>query len=195
MKLSVRAYSVWAVIKRFIYILSCELAGTEGQIRKALKMFALRTCFGCCNLRAGCIWIGSIELFALFLTVMLHGLSQYVFYDVMLVAVLIYGIFDRNCLFLWTAVFANIAKMVIVGAAAVFYIIFKLLKVRDIDREEINGGYITIAAFLSITFMAISSQVIYSYICEWREEEERKIKDNVNFRVDASTMVSSHTQV
>lgn len=158
-------------------------------------MIVFRTCFGCCSLRAGCILIGSIELFALFLTAISHGFSQYVFYEAMLVAVFFYGVFDRNCLFLWTAMFAYIAKMVLVAAAALFYIIFKLMQVQDVDEKEISGGYIFIAAFFGITFMAISSLVIYSYICELREEEERKIKDNVNFRADASTLDSNHTQV
>lgn len=121
----------------------------------------------------------------LILYICLHGLTRYVFIEGLLLAVFIYGIFDRNCLFLWMGVLINIVKAVIVAVVATFYIIYQLINYKDKSGKEMSEGNIFAIAFFIALYLVICALVIYSYTCELRDEEkDRTTGDNVEAQID-----------
>lgn len=153
----------------------------------------LRSCCGCCSLRAGCTIIGAMaivgNLYQLIWTIvsLIQAITStnWDFESVLLIifgaildvigaifgALLISGAARRIRFLLWASIVQNILYGVIYNIPGIA-IIFHEIMYGSYYNKTLGMMWIVIGHLL---FKVISILVIYSYLCESHEEEQRHI--------------------
>lgn len=164
-------------------------------------MAIFKSCCCCFSLRTGCILIGVLEiLFTLSSATSLKAQTSIIFstlIGIITSALLIYGAIKKNRFCLWPWIVANILAIItfIIGLIlCVFasrHIVEILEAIRsegkidltDEEAEEMKTAgtvlvvIVAVALIICITILTLLTLVVYSYILELREEEERQHND------------------
>lgn len=139
---------------------------------------------GCCSLRTGCITIGIVQLlvvpmYSVFFINMIHIPFSCLFYSglvigVIVAAPLIYGAVKQIHCFLWPSVLFNV--VCVFAMPAIYYGI----EIRN-TRDPLGNASIWIYTALLITMTAVEALFTFAiccYICELRQQQNRKHKYN-----------------
>lgn len=139
-------------------------------------MVVLRTCCGCCSLRAGCIIIGALMIIG-----GLQQLSDRTFrgvFGTILGLLLIYGAISRNRLCLWPVILVNILGTVFLTIVVIIFAFAKDTFGQDSEIAKLSGTEsvtFIVVCLIAIAYVVFCILVIYGYVCELREEEQRHI--------------------
>lgn len=146
-------------------------------------MIVFRTCCGCCSLSAGCIIIGALMILlsifpcALGSTAVIAAVISIIFS-----AVLIIGVVTKNRLCLWTSIVFHIVVtiLLIISTLAYIVIIFIFMDLNAVTSEFKQIVILLVFLVVLLLMLGIACEVfctlvIYSYVCELREEEKRLI--------------------
>lgn len=174
-------------------------------------MAIFKTCCCCISLRTGCIIIGVLEILAQIWNISVQkqvtgsviGGTLIAF---VVSALLIYGAAKRNRVFLWPWIVVSIITLIIlviglllcVFASALIVDVFKAAesegKLSDEEMEQAQIGLTTLVVLIAVSILiAIAiliplTLVVYSYVCELREEEVRQ-NNNTNAPPKAYNLV------
>lgn len=151
-------------------------------------MIFFRTCCGCTTLRKGCIAIGAIELLGAFMSMGSRSSSLRIgasIIGVFISGLLIHGAKVGNRLYLWPWIVENIIRTIAIGIGFIICVLapdtaygfisaYGGPNLTEKYTDEASVVQMFTLALLFVAFIQIwLILIVYSHVCELREEEER----------------------
>lgn len=147
------------------------------------QMAVLRSCFGCCSLRSGCILIGLFAVFVQICALLMKEFSPVMLIGISLALLLNAGALWRNHICLWIWIVGNFFMNVWICVGLILSVLETSVKMkahdpekkfRRIDLKTTYFVFVVVLMIAVITTFILFTFVVYSYICELREKREGK---------------------
>lgn len=144
-------------------------------------MALLKSCFGCCSLRTGCIIIGLFVIFVQICAIILKEFSPVMLIGISLALLLNAGALWRNHICLWIWMIGNVFMNVWICTGLVLSVLETSVKMKAHDPEnkfkrlDFKTTYFVFVGVMMIaviTTFILFTFVVFSYICELREKRE-----------------------
>lgn len=144
-------------------------------------MMMLKSCFGCCSLRTGCILIGLFISFLHGCDLYVRGSTAFLIIGIPLAAILIFGAVCRNRICLWIWIVGNFLMIVLVCSKFIVSLLESSVRTkahvpdaRRIDFKTTYFVFVIVVLIIIILSLVLFTFVAYSYICELCRMKENK---------------------
>lgn len=184
----------------FLNAVGCRLRVGESDKMCSFRIYAFKSCCGCLSLRTGCYIATALQFMALLsMNILPNGTEQPILGNLAALAFigfLINATFRQNHTHLrWWLIMNNsfVLVMAFVFIAFEILLVLRILPESLVDHPE-NMAFLMCASSEAVTVAIIithglSSWMVFSYICELREQETRGTANGDNIAPPVIRMV------